>query len=87
MELLASALAREGHNLLTSGGLGTNAAVIRGVLAVKPSALTVVLPQSLSRQTKESRQQMEHVLHLVEKPEHDHLPLQEASRPLQQGDY
>ncbi len=80
VELLASALAREGHSLFTSGALGTNAAVIRGVLAVKPSALTVVLPQSLSRQNRESRQLMEGMLHLIEKPEHDHLPLQEASR-------
>jgi len=80
VELLASALAREGHSLLTSGSLGTNAAVVRGALAVNPRSLTVVLPQSLSRQSKESRQQLEPVLHLIEKPEHDQLSLQEASR-------
>ena len=80
VELLASALAQEGHSILTSGSQGTNAAVIRGVLNVEPSALTVVLPQSLARQTRESQRQLERVLHLIEKPECDQLALPEASR-------
>lgn len=80
VELLASSLAQEGHSILTSGSQGTNAAVIRGVLAVKPGALTVVLPQSLERQTRESQRQLERVLHLVERPEFDQLALPEASR-------
>ena len=79
IELLASSLAQEGHNLLTSGALGTNAAVIRGVLSVNPSCLTVVLPQSLERQPRESRKQLDQVLHLIEKPEHDTLSLTKAS--------
>jgi hypothetical protein len=53
--------------------------VIRGAIAVDASKLTVILPQSLERQSLESREQLDKVLHLVEKPEHDALPLVEAS--------
>jgi hypothetical protein len=79
VELVARSLAQEGHNLITSGAQGVNAAVIRSVLAVDPGRLTVLLPQSLERQPSESREQLEQVLHLVEKPEHDELPLPMAS--------
>jgi hypothetical protein len=79
VELVARSLAQEGHNLITSGAQGVNAAVIRGVLEVDPGRLTVLLPQSLERQPSESRAQLEQVLHLVEKPEHDELPLPMAS--------
>jgi hypothetical protein len=79
VELVARSLAQEGHNLITSGSQGVNAAVIRGVLAVDPGRLTVLLPQSLERQPSESRTQLDQVLHLVEKPEHDELPLPMAS--------
>jgi hypothetical protein len=79
VELVARSLAQEGHSLITSGSLGVNAAVIRGVLEVDPGLLTVLLPQSLERQPLESRDQLERVLHLVERPEHDELPLPMAS--------
>jgi hypothetical protein len=79
VELVARSLAQEGHNLITSGAQGVNSAVIRSVLDVDPSRLTVLLPQSLDRQPVESRDQLERVLHLVEKPEHDELPLPMAS--------
>ena len=79
VELVARSLAHEGHNLITSGAQGVNSAVIRSVLAVDPGRLTVLLPQSLERQPSESREQLEQVLHLVEKPEHDELPLPMAS--------
>jgi len=79
VELVSRSLAQEGHNLVTSGSQGVNAAVIRGVLSVDPARLTVLLPQSLDRQPGESRDQLEQVLHLVEKPEHDDLPLPMAS--------
>ncbi|UPM50042.1 MULTISPECIES: DNA-protecting protein DprA [unclassified Synechococcus] len=79
VELVARSLAQEGHNLITSGSQGVNAAVIRGVLEIDPSRLTVLLPQSLDRQPKESRDQLDRVLHLVEKPENDELPLPMAS--------
>jgi predicted Rossmann-fold nucleotide-binding protein len=79
VELVARSLAQEGHNLITSGAQGVNSAVIRGVLEVDPGRLTVLLPQSLDRQPSESRAQLDQVLHLVEKPEHDELPLPMAS--------
>ncbi|MFN9645992.1 MAG: DNA recombination-mediator protein A [Cyanobacteriota bacterium] len=79
VELVARSLAQEGHSLITSGSQGVNAAVIRGVLEVDPGRLTVLLPQSLDRQPIESRAQLDQVLHLVEKPEHDELPLPMAS--------
>jgi hypothetical protein len=53
--------------------------VIRSVLDVDPGRLTVLLPQSMERQPLESRDQLEQVLHLVERPEHDELPLPMAS--------
>jgi len=79
VELVARSLAHEGHNLITSGAQGVNSAVIRSVLEVDPGRLTVLLPQSLARQPSESREQLEQVLHLVEKPEHDELSLPMAS--------
>ena len=79
VELISRSLAQEGHTLLTSGSQGVNAAVIRGVLAVDPERLTVLLPQSLDRQVPEIREQLDQVLHLIEKPENDALPLPIAS--------
>ena len=79
VELVARSLAQEGHSLITSGAQGVNSAVIRSVLDVDPAKLTVLLPQSLDRQPTESRDQLERVLHLVEKPENDELPLPMAS--------
>ena len=79
VELVARSLAQEGHNLITSGAQGVNAAVIRSVLDIDSSRLTVLLPQRLDRQPGESRELLERVLHLVEKPEHDELPLPMAS--------
>jgi len=79
VELIARSLAQEGHSIITSGSQGVNAAVIRGVLEVEPSLLTVLLPQSLERQVPEIRDQLEHVLHLIEKADNDDLPLPIAS--------
>ena len=79
VELISRSLAQEGHTLLTSGSQGVNAAVIRGVLAVDRERLTVLLPQSLDRQVPEIRDQLDQVLHLIEKPENDDLPLPIAS--------
>ena len=79
VELIARSLAQEGHSLVTSGAQGVNAAVIRGVLEVDPSMLTVLLPQSLERQLPEIRESLDRVLHLIEKPEQDDLPLPLAS--------
>ncbi|HJN32604.1 MAG: DNA recombination-mediator protein A [Prochlorococcus sp.] len=79
VELMARSLAQEGHSLITSGAQGVNAAVIRGVLEADASCLTVLLPQSLDRQSPEIRDQLDSVLHLIEKPEHDELSLPMAS--------
>ena len=79
VELIARSLAQEGHSLITSGAQGVNAAVIRSVLDVYPAQLTVLLPQSLDRQLPEIRDSLENVLHLIEKPEQDDLPLPLAS--------
>jgi len=79
IQLVARALVQDGHSLITSGAQGVNAAVIRGCLEVDPSQLTVLLPQSLDRQQPEIRELLDRVLHLVEKPEQDDLPLPMAS--------
>ena len=79
VELIARSLAQEGHSLITSGAQGVNAAVIRGVLEVDPAQLTVLLPQSLDRQVPEIRDSLDRVLHLIEKPDQDDLPLPLAS--------
>ncbi len=79
IEMMSYALVLEGNRLITSGATGTNAAAIRGAMRADPSLLTVILPQSLERQPRESRKQLEQVMHLVENPENDHLPLGEAS--------
>ena len=71
IELVARSLVQEGHSVVTSGSQGVNAAVIRGVLEVDPSKLTVLLPQSLDRQPSEIRDLLERVLHLIDKPEQD----------------
>ena len=79
IETLSYALVLVGNKILTSGATGTNFAVIRGALRADPNLLTVILPQSLSKQPSESREQLENVIHLIEHGENDHLPLGEAS--------
>jgi len=79
VELIARALAQEGHSIITSGSQGVNAAVIRAVLDINPSLLTVLLPQSLDRQTAEVKDLLGSVLHLIEKEDNNDLPLPLAS--------
>ena len=79
IELIARSLAEEGHSIVTSGSQGVNAAVIRAVLDINPSLLTVLLPQSLERQLPEIKEQLDRVIHLIEKNENDDLPLPLAS--------
>ena len=79
VELIARSLAQEGHSIITSGSQGVNAAVIRAVLDVNPSLLTVLLPQSLDRQTAEVKDLLGSVLHLIEKEDNNDLPLPMAS--------
>ena len=76
---MSFALVQAGNFILTSGATGTNSAAIRGATRADPNLLTVILPQSLKRQPRESRNQLKSVIHLVENPEHDTLSLAEAS--------
>ncbi len=79
IELLSYALVMAGNSIITSGATGTNFAVIRGALQADPNQLTVILPQSLERQSPESREQLDTVMHLIEHSENDRLSLAEAS--------
>lgn len=79
IEMMTYALVLEGNRLITSGATGTNSAAIKGAMRADPNMLTVILPQSLDRQPRESRKQLEKVIHLVENPANDHLSLAEAS--------
>jgi hypothetical protein len=79
IELMTYALVMGGNRVLTSGATGTNSAAIRGALKADPNLLTVILPQSMSRQPLESKEQLEHVMHLVENSSNDSLSLAEAS--------
>ncbi len=79
IEMMSYALVLSGNRIITSGATGTNSAAIRGAMRADPSLLTVILPQSLSRQPRESQEQLQQVMHLVENPEHDNLSLAEAS--------
>ncbi|MBE9065529.1 DNA recombination-mediator protein A [Leptolyngbya cf. ectocarpi LEGE 11479] len=79
IELMSYALVLGGNRLLTSGATGTNSAAIRGAMKADPNLLTVILPQSLDRQPRESRDQLDSVIHLVESSANDRLELAEAS--------
>ncbi|XP_052173808.1 uncharacterized protein LOC127789078 isoform X5 [Diospyros lotus] len=80
IEILSYAMVITKNHIYTSGSSGTNAAVIRGALrAEKPELLTVILPQSLSKQPPESQELLAKVKNVIEKPHNDHLPLIEAS--------
>ncbi len=79
IEMMTYALVLGGNRLITSGAQGTNAAAIRGAMRADPNLLTVILPQSLDRQPRESREQLEQVIHLVENPSNNEMSLAEAS--------
>ncbi|HEY9879195.1 MAG TPA: DNA recombination-mediator protein A [Leptolyngbyaceae cyanobacterium] len=79
IELLTYALVLGGNRIITSGATGTNSAAIRGAMKADPNLLTVILPQSLARQPRESRDQLEQVMHLVENSANDSMSLAEAS--------
>ena len=79
IELIARSLAEEGHSIITSGSQGVNATVIRAVLDINPSLLTVLLPQSLDKQIPEIKNLLDRVMHLIDKEENDNLPLPLAS--------
>ncbi len=79
IEMMSYALVLSGNRIITSGSSGTNAAAIRGAMRADRDMLTVILPQSLDRQPRESREQLENVMHLIENPGNDAMELGEAS--------
>lgn len=79
IEMMSYALVLGGNHIVTSGATGTNSAAIKGAMRADSNLLTVILPQSLARQPRESKQQLEQVVHLVENSHNDHLSLGEAS--------
>jgi hypothetical protein len=80
IEILSYAMVLTNNHIFTSGATGTNAAVIRGALrAERADLLTVVLPQSLSKQPPESQELLKKVETVIEMPDNDELTLFEAS--------
>jgi hypothetical protein len=80
IELLSYALVLSDNHIFTSGATGTHAAAIRGALrADNPELLTVILPQTVSKQPREIRELLGEVRQLIELG-HDQLPLDAASR-------
>ncbi|MBE9115371.1 DNA recombination-mediator protein A [Lusitaniella coriacea LEGE 07157] len=79
IEMMSYALVLGGNRLVTSGAAGTNSAAIKGAMRADPNLLTVILPQSLDRQPRESIEQLNQVIHLVENSDNDALSLGEAS--------
>ena len=81
IELLSYALVLSGNHVYTSGAAGTNAAVIRGALRANATdLLTVILPQSRSRQTEDCQELIAEVTQVVSLPENDALSLEVASK-------
>lgn len=81
VEVLSYAMVTTGNHIYTSGATGTNAAVIKGALrADAPELLTVILPQSRSKQPQESQELLAEVQNVVEMSQNDELTLLEASR-------
>lgn len=77
----AYALVLSGNHVYTSGAGGTNAAAIRGALrAERTDLLTVVLPQSMEKQTKESQELLKEVEDVISMPQNDEMSLDIASR-------
>ena len=67
--------------MYTSGAGGTHAATIRGALrAERQDLLTVVLPQSMGKQHKESQELLERVDDVIAMPQNDEMSLDIASR-------
>lgn len=79
IEMMSYAMVLAGNRIMTSGATGTNSAAIKGAMRADPNLLTVILPQSMDRQPRESQEQLRQVIHLVENPENDNLSLGEAS--------
>ena len=81
IEMLATALIRQGNSIITSGGSsGTNAAVIRGAMKSNPSRLKVILPQTIGQQTSDVQDQLIGVPNIIEHADRAMMTLADASR-------
>ncbi len=81
IEMMAYGLASEKNKIYTSGGMGTNAAAIKGVKRAGKESLLVILPQTLEEQNPEIRALLKNGSAIVrENPDRRHLSLAEASR-------
>ena len=81
IELLSYALVLSDNHIFTSGATGTHAAAIRGALRANATdLLTVILPQSRSRQTEDCQELVAEVTQVVSLPENDALSLEVASK-------
>jgi len=81
IELLSYALVLSENHVYTSGAGGTNAAAIRGALrAERPDLLTVILPQSIGKQDRESQELIKDVTDVISMPQNDDMSLNVASR-------
>jgi hypothetical protein len=89
VELLVYALVLSGNHIYTSGSAGdggdltklsTNKAVLYGALrACNTDLITVILPQSLTRQPPEMQSMLMRVSNLIQHPENDDLDFKEAA--------
>lgn len=81
IEMLATALIRQGNSIITSGGSsGTNAAVIRGAMKSNPSRLKVILPQTIGQQQSDVQDQLIGVPNIIEHADRAMMTLADASR-------
>ena len=72
MSLSAYALVLSGNHVYTSGAGGTPAVTIWGALCAEwEDLLMVVLPQSMSQQTKESQDLLKKVKYVIRMPQDD----------------
>lgn len=81
IEMLASALVRQGNTVTTSGGSsGTNAAAIRGAMKANPDKLRVILPQTIGQQPSDVQDQLIGIPNIIEHPDRAMMTLADASR-------
>ncbi len=81
IEMLSTALIRQGNSIITSGGSsGTNAAVIRGAMKSNPQRLKIILPQTIGQQPSDVQDQLIGVPNIIEHPDRAMMTLADASR-------
>lgn len=81
IEILAYGLVSDRSQIITSGGQGTNEAIIKGVKKNKEMSenLIVILPQTIQQQPSPIKHLLKGLNVLIEHPERVDMPLSEAS--------